>query len=135
MRRSEGNEMSKTDFCPGGRKFLRVGEKGTQQRWRELSDWYQGDTGRMMGARERGAELSFGMSFGGPGRDGEVPILGVAQCAFSEVLAVFQMIPPTYGSVNNCSGNMQIDNTFSALTGLCQSWRGGQFLPVPLSCP
>lgn len=29
--------------------------------------------------------------------------------------------------------NMQIDNTFFALPGLCQSWWGGQFLPVTLS--
>lgn len=29
------------------------------------------------------------------------------------------------------SENMQIDNTFFALTGLCQSWCRGQFLPVP----
>lgn len=54
------------------------------------------------------------------------------------------MILSAYGSVNigvnsiatsSSSGNMQIYNTFFALTGLCQSWCRGQFLPVPLSCP
>lgn len=48
-----------------------------------------------------------------------------------------------YGSINigvdsisafSSSGSMQTDNTFFTLTGLCQSWHRGQFLPVPLSC-
>lgn len=32
------------------------------------------------------------------------------------------------------SGNIQIDNTLFALSGLCQSCQGCQLIPIPLSC-
>lgn len=36
-------------------------------------------------------------------------------------------------ATSRSSRNMQIDNTLFALSGLCQSCQGGQFLPVPFS--
>lgn len=102
----------------------------------------------MLGLKEiwaGGWRANFGVIFGGPGRDwGPFPVCNTGPFQVPSVRLIFYFrwycqhkaqLTLVWMAALLSSGNMQIDNTFFALAGLCQSWRRGQFLPVPLSCP
>lgn len=95
--------------------------------------------------QDREHSLNFGVGSVGPGRDWSLcPVWNTSpfrapsmrfRFYFRWYFQYMAQLTLVWMAAFSSSGNIQIDSTFFALTGLCQSWCRGQFLPVPLSCP